>query len=997
MRYENVRLIVGVNFDEPRSDEWAKGIILWIRYLHCLQTAYNQNNSNNDVAAKSTKCVGKPYYLIIALFSCYMCDGNTLTNKTRNNMEKPRRDTAHWNIDALLIKIGDYYKRERIEEAWANEEKFVALSLRALDSSILGRRFSPASEPVLGVGGSGIVLRMVDSRFSGMDVALKFPRPVLGKIQLVAEMLTKEIAQLSRLRHPGIVRIIYYDTVNYQYKNGDGKGSETKTMPVPYYIMELVDGQKSNEFCRQDNLTELQLIELIKETVKVLDYLHKHAPHAIVHLDIKPDNIVVSRGGSPVMIDLGTCKQVSKDEEKTIVACTRSYAHPKLAERLAKDPTDQNRSKGELNRSEIDPEWDLWAIGMTVLSWLGLNYADGSLSQGAIFPRLKPYTRKYLLLVAARLQVEFLPEWLSKRIGVSSDFLDDFKIMTASQLLDVILRLDGSISPLSQIPEIADSPMQTIQAAPGQHVLNSPRLERVLEHRLFRRLNSITQLGLVSLVYPGAKHTRREHSLGTYANAVNFIRILYDDPISPLFRQIIDAQDCRDILLAALFHDLGQFPLAHDLEEVDYDLFNHTDLTTAMLRGKWNKKKKGSKEITFESLDEIYKDWGTTADRIVSVLTAKPLSSTPNSKAKLLRSIINGPIDADKLDYLFRDARYLNLPYPCGTDVDRLYRCLTTVIIEKTDSGTKNLPLVGIYAKGQVAAEFLSFSRYAMFSQAYWHHAVRAQKAMLFRAVTALLESCKEDVDTCELISSFYVFACNLPEILYSNPQRELFQQGHKQSDVVLYEQGRGTDLSATDAAILSWLSEQMRVRSLTEQKLIERILKRDFFKRLWVLTHEDDKKRWDDIIGIWDGLKREKRHSLATKFESSINTLFTGKPKDTTELSAENALDLIKQKTAARQPWLLLDIPGARPGSDVELVCVRESQGRKLRKDDRVVGNLQTSGVWKRYAANLREEAGKIRIFCDPDLVEVLDASVDQAKGLDALIDVLKTLKSVT
>jgi len=346
------------------------------------------------------------------------------------------------------------------------------------------------------------------------------------------------------------------------------------------------------------------------------------------------------------------------------------------------------------------------------------------------------------------------------------------------------------------------------------------------------------------------------------------------------------------------------------------------------------------------------------------------------------------------VDYLFRDARYLNLPYPLGTDVERLHRCLTTVIVEKVDSGAKNIPSVGIYAKGLVAAEFLSFSRYAMFSQAYWHHAVRAQKAMLFRAVTALVENCKGEEALNEMISSFYTLICDLPEILFVSPQTELFKEGTERHELAIYEQGRGTDLAATDAAVLSWFSEQLKKHELSEQKLIEGILKRTFFKRLWVVSHDDDEKRWRDIIEIWDDLKRDKHHKLGTAFEEAIAKLFVKKPKGTTELSPESAVDIIKQKTDAKQPWLLIDIPSGRPGSEIGLFCVRESQGRRLRKDDHVVGDIQMSGVWERYAKNLRKEAGKIRIFCDPDLVEVVDATIEQTTGLENLIDVLKELK---
>jgi len=81
-----------------------------------------------------------------------------------------------------------------------------------------------------------------------------------------------------------------------------------------------------------------------------------------------------------------------------------------------------------------------------------------------------------------------------------------------------------------------------------------------------------------------------------------------------------------------------------------------------MLRGKWEKKKKGSRVIVFDSLDTIFKLWKTDAESIIRVLNAKAASVSASPRDKLLRSLISGPIDADKLDYLFRDARELGLP-----------------------------------------------------------------------------------------------------------------------------------------------------------------------------------------------------------------------------------------------------------------------------------------------------------------------------------------------
>ncbi|MDP6701251.1 MAG: HD domain-containing protein, partial [Candidatus Latescibacteria bacterium] len=80
----------------------------------------------------------------------------------------------------------------------------------------------------------------------------------------------------------------------------------------------------------------------------------------------------------------------------------------------------------------------------------------------------------------------------------------------------------------------------------------------------YQRLRNITQLGYVHLVYPGARHSRFEHSLGVYHLAKQFLtRLLNSDP--PLE---LGDQDVRVFIAATLLHDIGHYPFSHTLEEL---------------------------------------------------------------------------------------------------------------------------------------------------------------------------------------------------------------------------------------------------------------------------------------------------------------------------------------------------------------------------------------------------------------------------------------------
>lgn len=893
-------------------------------------------------------------------------------------------DSDWW--ESLESAIGDAYRKEGISSEWKNERHVVRNAIALIASFLPSQRYSPAG--VLGVGGFGIVLRIRDSLFPTVDNALKFPRPLGDIAPVVAEMMAKELRFLATLRHPGIVRMLYYKTILAVEPYGQ----------LPFCMMEVVEGESSPKFLADTRRTQKDLIKLVENLARTIRYLHTAPDGPYVHLDIKPQNIAVTADGQPILLDLGTCKRIGKDSERTVLAFTNTIAHPGLVRMLEGNPAEQSTVAGSLDRTQIDPAWDLWAFGRTVLQWMGVRWESGEIPKSAFAEKLDPYTRKYLLLLCARLVAKFPPIWLKEKIGLSPDFLEEIPIEDAVQLTEELGKLTGAYSPLVRVPELRSASTGSIQAAPGVHVTNTRRLTKTLEHRLFRRLNSITQLGIVSQIFPGAKHARREHSLGTYGNVCRMLRSLYEDSTSPLFRQLIQERDICEVLLAALLHDLGQFPLAHDLEDIHKAVFDHEALTQAMLRGEWRKAKLGSRRIDFEDLTEVLELWGTTAERIISILNAKAKSSSHLLKEKMLRSIISGPIDADKLDYLFRDARYTDVPYPNGIDVDRLLRCLTTVVIEKGPGGAKNVPMLGVYAKGKVTAEFMTMARYAMFSQVYWHHAVRAQKAMLARAVGALIANLNA-AKINELRDDFVEMVWSLPESMYRHAVDSSQLPFEPPIAVVTSTQnfGVGTDLAATDAAVLTWLRDRLIASNLQEAALIHRILTRSLFKRLWVVGRPTgDAKDWEKVCKLWEDLTAKQKEEAALEFEKRISERLGGEAVDVTTMRADDAVGLASQLTKARTPWLLVDLPGSKSGSDLGLSYVTEVQARKMRKDDRALGDLQGSTAWEQYARDLRNVAGNVRVFCDERLIETVDASISQEEGFEDLLLTLETVSSV-
>jgi HD superfamily phosphohydrolase len=272
--------------------------------------------------------------------------------------------------------------------------------------------------------------------------------------------------------------------------------------------------------------------------------------------------------------------------------------------------------------------------------------------------------------------------------------------------------MGDSISELPELQAIRD-PRQLVRIPPEIDVPVTPRVLRLLDTSVMRRLCHVSQLGLVSLVYPGATHSRFEHSIGVYRNALLFLQRLgsLDD-----FRRACSPRQAELLIVASLLHDIGHWPFCHAIEDIKLPgCMAHEVFARQLL-----------KDAELQELLE--RDWQMSAVEVAEVLAPQQPSSP---RYPLLGSILSGPIDIDKLDYLDRDSLHAGVPY--GRNFDR-HRLISQLCL-----GSDGCSLA-ITDKGRTAAEMMVFARYIMFSEVYWHHAVRSATCMLQQAVWALRE-----------------------------------------------------------------------------------------------------------------------------------------------------------------------------------------------------------------------------------------------------------------
>lgn len=233
---------------------------------------------------------------------------------------------------------------------------------------------------------------------------------------------------------------------------------------------------------------------------------------------------------------------------------------------------------------------------------------------------------------------------------------------------------------------------------------------RIMDAAAFQRLRHIKQLGHAHLVYPGATHTRFDHALGVYHLAGRALARLGERGSL----RGVEAEDAQLVPVAGLLHDIGHYPFSHALEELEAERIpgHHEALVGRFL---------ADPEVA-GALRCIAEDAPTRVEALIRGVSKSPL-----------QGLVSGSLDLDKIEYLKRDARFCGVPYG-EVDVGRLLQALT--LARAPETGRLE---VAVEEKGVAALESLLFSKYQMFRNVYWHHAVRAATVLYKRLVSDAL------------------------------------------------------------------------------------------------------------------------------------------------------------------------------------------------------------------------------------------------------------------
>ena len=220
---------------------------------------------------------------------------------------------------------------------------------------------------------------------------------------------------------------------------------------------------------------------------------------------------------------------------------------------------------------------------------------------------------------------------------------------------------------------------------------------KIIDTPIFQRLRRIRQLSGAHLIYPGAQHTRFEHSLGVMHIASMAGQALAE-------KGVVSYDDIQNLRLAGLLHDIGHGPFSHLFEEIfeEKRKISHEDL--------------GRDIILKTEIGDIISKNGFDKKLVTKLAFG-------DSKLQFMNEIISGALSADMMDYLLRDGYFTGAEH---AKIDH-HRLTHSLDVYKNKLALDKSSLVNF--------ETMMISRYQMFKAVYFHKTVRAGEVMLLEAI----------------------------------------------------------------------------------------------------------------------------------------------------------------------------------------------------------------------------------------------------------------------
>ena len=301
----------------------------------------------------------------------------------------------------------------------------------------------------------------------------------------------------------------------------------------------------------------------------------------------------------------------------------------------------------------------------------------------------------------------------------------------------------------------------------------------LIEHPSFQRMRRIRQLGLTDYVYPGAFHSRFQHSIGAAYLMQEAVEVLRDKGFD------ISDKEEESVISAILLHDIGHGPFSHALEFSVVEGVNHESMSL----------------LYMDSLNEYF------SGRLLMAIEI----FTDKYPKRFLHQLVSSQLDVDRLDYLCRDSFFSGV-IEGAVGVDRIIRMLTVA------DGK-----IAVEAKGIYSIEKFLIARRLMYWQVYLHKTVVAAEEVLIQLLKRVkfLYSCNFDLfmtpslgffvkNNAEIIENFRLYS---PSVIISN--FDLLDD----SDIIICAK---MWMNSSDK-VLSYLAKSLINRNLPKVHLVDK------------------------------------------------------------------------------------------------------------------------------------------------------------------------------
>jgi len=564
-----------------------------------------------------------------------------------------------------------------------------------------------AKATAIGKGASAEVCLVEQTLTAGVTInrALKYYAPnskILERRQQAGfsegqESFLAEIKSISSFNHQNLVKVI--DAGRHQKQ--------------PYFVMEYVDGlplldlldpknPKYEIWAAKAKEDPFLVLRMARQLCWPIAYLHSFR---FFHFDIAPKNIFIREvGDKPHLIlgDLGVGQTVPPVDSPGLTSMggifiggTREYTPEVLHEYL-------NYKEGKLAPPELLSKfaqyWDVFAIAVVLEEMI----EKWSLSSNRDLEATKILCRR------------------------AKNFDEGFDALRLTNELERLLPAQVLTAGVEELSNDAVG-KRTYVAIPLYSVPISERIEEVISHPAYVRLQKVPQFLLGRTVFPGGVHSRYEHALGAYGLGQRYLIKLL---ANPQFRADFSRKELEEALLSVLLSKLVSF--VFDYAFFDLFLTNdpEKDATSRELRLNLFLGLKAHADQ--KSLREVieHRFPGADIDLVIKILSGKPPKTS--RQAQLIAGIVKSSIDARVLDYLPRDSHHTSIPAGHGIDINQIIDSLTW----SAETGS-----IGITRMGVFSVEHLLCARYWMYNRVYWNSINRALAAMIRYIMQATIKA----------------------------------------------------------------------------------------------------------------------------------------------------------------------------------------------------------------------------------------------------------------